>query len=174
MSTNKTEETKNIIISLLKKLERKGEDVQMFLWNLLDQFENQEFDEKNDEQKINAGNNNKISLLHDHTSKYVCKVGHQIETRQKHLSIEACIICGHKNNNTQKNKQQILIFLNKYKISSKYSSKNDTQQKLIRVWKSKGNDQRWPLHYASICGDIVQINILCKSMNVDQKKELIG
>eukprot|EP01084_Bolivina_argentea_P318670 552695_1 len=170
MSTNKTEETKNIIISLLKKLERKGEDVQMFLWKLLDQFENQEFDEKNNEQKINVNNNNKIALLYSRTGKNICKVGHSMKTRQKHLSVEACIICGHQNSHTQKNKQQILIFLNKYKISNKYSSKNNTQQKQIRVWKSKGINRRWPLHYASICGDIVQINILCKHINVDQKR----
>eukprot|EP01084_Bolivina_argentea_P163121 283824_1 len=45
------------------------------------------------------------TLLYDPIAKYVCNVGHKLMMKlQTHLSNEACIICGHKNNYTQKKK----------------------------------------------------------------------
>ncbi len=73
------------------------------------------------------------------------------------------------NNNYQKSKQQILIFLEQYKPSNTYSSKNDMQQNEIYHFKLKGYDKHWPLHYAAISSDIEQINLLCQNINVDQK-----
>eukprot|EP01084_Bolivina_argentea_P233777 393669_1 len=145
--------------------------------------ETQEQKSSDDQKKIrndNMSNKQYVSLLmepEDTTHTRMCHKGHTLLKKNKNLTNDKCIDCHAYNYGFNPNKQkttqpEIISFLNKYDIRQIPFGPEKEKTKYFEIWKNKGYDKKWPLHFAGMTGNITKINNLCQmdNINVEQKR----